>query len=134
MQVRHLSGPPIWYNRRVDNEYHRDYYAQTAETRRERKRINSLRIKKRNREFVWNYLDEHPCVDCGEDDVVVLQFDHVTDDKVTDVSVMVSSCWSLERIRNEIEKCEVRCANCHTRITAKRHGWSVLSRDVAQLG
>jgi hypothetical protein len=30
---------------------------------------------------------------------------------------------SLDIINNEILKCEVRCANCHTRKTAEQFGW-----------
>jgi hypothetical protein len=61
-------------------------------------------------------------VDCGEADPVVLQFDHVSDDKTEDVGRMLSWAVSWKRILQEIAKCEVVCANCHARRTAKRHG------------
>jgi hypothetical protein len=69
------------------------------------------------------YLREHPCVDCGEPDLVVLQFDHVMGEKVANISLLVRRLVSWQKIMDEIAKCEVRCANCHARKTAASHGW-----------
>ena len=69
-----------------------------------------------------DYLSSHPCVDCGEDDVVVLDFDHVRGKKVDDVNRLIWRGFSWENVKKEIEKCEVRCANCHRRATHRRRG------------
>jgi hypothetical protein len=58
-------------------------------------------------------------VDCGEDDIVVLEFDHLRD-KRHNVSAMTTELW--HHIEAEIAKCEVVCANCHKRRTDWRHG------------
>ena len=71
------------------------------------------------REKIIEYLHEHPCVDCGERDIVVLEFDHVAD-KVADISVYAGGGRSWARVKAEIDKCEVRCANCHRRKTRER--------------
>lgn len=71
-------------------------------------------------ELVQSYLNLHPCVDCGETDVIVLEFDHVRGEKRLDVSRMVNSAVSVSTINTEISKCEVRCANCHRRKTYKQ--------------
>ena len=69
------------------------------------------------------YLLAHPCVGCNEMDVLVLQFDHVDpQDKITDISTMLRHGLRWETILKEIEKCVVRCANCHVRQTAKQFG------------
>ncbi len=65
---------------------------------------------------MFGYLTEHPCVDCGELDPIVLDFDHARD-KSANVSDLVASRASIEDVRKEIEKCAVRCANCHRRRT-----------------
>lgn len=74
-----------------------------------------------NQRRMWQYLACHPCVDCGERDPVVLQFDHLRD-KRCDVSAMARSGFIWETIFAEIAKCEVRCANCHMVKTAKALG------------
>jgi hypothetical protein len=70
---------------------------------------------------LYEYLETHPCVDCGESDPVVLEFDHVRDEKSYNVSAMGYLFTSWNSLLREIAKCEVRCANCHRRKTAERH-------------
>jgi len=82
------------------------------------------RMHRRYQEAIEAYLLEHPCVDCGESDTVVLQFDHVRGVRRESVPSMSSHRWAL--VIEEIAKCEVRCANCHVRKTKrnKEHaGW-----------
>lgn len=77
----------------------------------------------RNRTWIKNYLESHPCVDCGESDIVVLEFDHRDDvEKVNNVSNMIRR-YSLNNIKLEVDKCDVRCCNCHRRRTAIQFSW-----------
>jgi hypothetical protein len=65
------------------------------------------------------YLAEHPCVDCGETDIRCLEFDHRDPElKVAPISILLQRGRSWRAIAAEIEKCDVRCANCHRRRTA----------------
>lgn len=67
-----------------------------------------------------DWLAEHPCVDCGEDDIVVLEFDHLRD-KEFNITTKVVKGYTWESIlKTEIPKCEVVCCNCHRRRTNKR--------------
>lgn len=84
---------------------------------------SSRRIRDRNCRFIFEYLRESSCEDCGEDDFIVLEFDHRFGDKVDSVTKMALNGVSLKRLEAEIEKCEVRCANCHRRRTANAHNW-----------
>lgn len=70
--------------------------------------------------WTFAYLKTHPCVDCGETDPIVLEFDHVQGNKRDAVSRLIR--YSLQVVQDEILKCEVRCANCHRRKTAKQFG------------
>ena len=74
-------------------------------------------------QMVGIYLSEHPCVDCSETDIRVLEFDHVHGQKMDEISHMLSQHYGWPRIASEIAKCEVRCANCHRIKTNERGGW-----------
>ena len=71
--------------------------------------------KVRNQRFVNAYKFAAGCCDCGERDPIILDFDHVVVAKRHRVSTMVACGWGLLTIVREIEKCVVRCANCHRR-------------------
>lgn len=90
------------------------------------KRIKQIRESERRKvgekqRFMIDYLTFHPCVDCGESNIIVLQFDHLRD-KRNMVSYLVSESYSMKRVLDEIAKCEVVCANCHLKRTAERQG------------
>ena len=68
------------------------------------------------------YLRRRCCVDCGEWDPLVLEFDH-RGRKSKAVADLVRSTVSWKRIEQEMAKCEIRCANCHRRKTARERGW-----------
>ncbi len=74
------------------------------------------------REYVWDYLATHPCIQCGETDPVVLEFHHRYG-KDRAISRMVADGLSIATIQAEINKCDVLCANCHRRVTAQNRGW-----------
>ena len=74
----------------------------------------------RNREFIRCIKEISKCIDCGENNPVVLDFDHVKGEKLMNISDMSSRGYSFKSIEKEMEKCEVRCANCHRIITTKR--------------
>ena len=86
-------------------------------------------------EAVGAYLLAHPCVDCSEADVRVLDFDHrVGSGKQAEVMRLVQNGYSVARVMAEIVKCDVRCRNCHAKVTYERLGenWrSALMRRTA---
>lgn len=79
-----------------------------------RKRNISRRTRARSRAGVVR----SECVDCGETNPLLIDFDHLWD-KHADVSYMIHAGFSWTKIDTEIDKCAMRCANCHARKTAR---------------
>jgi hypothetical protein len=97
----------------------RDWY-------REHRAVHIANVARRNiayrrtlRAQIAAYFATHPCVDCGERDIRCLQFDHRDrSTKTANVAYLLGGAMSWKSILAEIEKCDVRCANCHSRRTA----------------
>lgn len=103
-------------------EYDNKYYKTNYEYRKEYIQQNRALAREDASKYILNYLLEHPCIDCGESDPVVLEFDHVIGKKRDNVSNLKRS--SVIAVKEEIKKCEVRCANCHRKKTARQFGWT----------
>ncbi len=91
-------------------------------------------IIKRNQKYLLLFLLDHPCLDCKEPDPIILTFDHVRGKKRRNIADMARRGVSLATLQIEIDKCEIRCHNCHTRKTAKDQGWyKILSEIVPDI-
>ena len=99
-----------------------EYYQNNKEKELAYKWERQVRQREKARLYVFTYLSAHPCVDCGEDDPMVLTFDHVRGVKKMALSQMVNQGYSVTALQTEIDKCEVRCHNCHHRIEKIRRG------------
>ena len=88
------------------------------------------------KEYIKNYLIirkcvgvEHYGIKCSESDPCCLEFDHVDpSQKKFTISKAVRARVSLPQLKTEIEKCVVRCANCHK----KRHFMDKNNEKIAQ--
>jgi hypothetical protein len=113
---------PNAYCRPCQREYSRRHYAANKHKHNHRRRDNQKRYVRGNRQNLLEYLLHRQCVDCGERDPVVLDLDHVLGVKKFNIGDAISRL-SWVKIAGELEKCEVRCANCHRRKTAKQFQW-----------
>lgn len=107
--------------RQCSNENSKKYYYKNPIKHKEEtkkwKKEKDLEI----RTFIIDFLIKNPCIDCGEKNIIVLDFDHKDGvEKVFEISEMVSKRKSIKLIKKEIEKCDVKCANCHRIRTAKQ--------------
>jgi hypothetical protein len=99
----------------------REHYERNRQKYIDKARAWRDACRKQNREQIVAYLAEHPCIDCGESDIVVLDFDHREDKSFGITNLMQFA--QRARIAAEIAKCDVRCANCHGRKTAAEFGY-----------
>ena len=103
--------------------YGKAHYAKNPEPQKARNKVRSREMHRRGVVFMAQYLALNPCVDCGEADVDVLEFDHIELRRRAGGKPVTSLTGQSEsRILAEIAKCEVRCANCHTRRTRRQMG------------
>jgi hypothetical protein len=96
-------------------------YRESADERA-RKHKNRVQSADSNYEKLRKYLQNQSCVDCGLSDWRVLEFDHRDPSlKRMEVTNMI---WrhSWEKMKEEMSKCDVRCANCHRIRTATQFG------------
>jgi hypothetical protein len=106
-------------------EYQRKYYGNlpseakakrsaAAKISRDAKVLNTMRALRR-------YKMASCCVDCGEPDPIVLEFDHREGEtKSFGIAKATSKAKDLSVILAEVDKCDVVCSNCHQRRTHKR--------------
>lgn len=86
-----------------------------SEAERERRKRYKRNSREKKQAVVLEYLSTHPCVDCGIQNPIVLDFDHINQaDKTAGIADLICMHQiGLEKIKEEMEKCEIRCANCH---------------------
>jgi hypothetical protein len=117
------TGRRHGYCYECQRQYCRDHYKRNRATYNERRYLNQRKKRALFRERITEYLTQHRCIDCGETDIRVLEFDHVRGEKKGNISEMVGRNIAWRRIEAELAKCEIRCANCHRRKTALDFGW-----------
>lgn len=108
----------------------RNHYQNNKQYYLDKAIARKIKLKKEAIGFLKEYFKTHPCIDCGEKRPIVLEFDHVRGEKKHSISQMIG-LYSLNAIKEEIKKCDVRCANCHRIKTAKDGGWDNLYATIA---
>ena len=79
--------------------------------------LRAIKVK-----YIWDYKASKGCTDCGEKDPIVLDLDHIDPNtKIHEPSSLGKYSW--KTLKDEIAKCEVRCANCHRRRTHIEKHW-----------
>ena len=100
--------------RDCQREYRRSHYEQN----RQKYIDKAAAWRKAEKIKFFQWLSQHSCVDCGNSDIRVLQFDHLGD-KAFNVSEKVG-VLGFDAIMDEVSKCDIVCANCHAIRTAER--------------
>lgn len=97
----------------------RAYFRERGDVHRSQSGRALTARRRRAKQHVLDYLQAHPCVECGEADPVVLEFDHIQVKRVN-VSKLAHDGATVDRLDEEIALCQVVCACCHRRRTAAR--------------
>lgn len=100
--------------------YGKEHYAANRQRYVDQARIQKRRLALERTRYLLEFFVTHPCMDCGEKDPVVLEFDHLRDKLFDICQALPYRNW--QSIMDEMAKCEVVCANCHRRRTARRKG------------
>jgi len=115
--------------------YWLNWYAIPANRDKHIKRNRAVRDKRlvEIRKWVNDYKVEHGCVDCGYNaNAAALDLDHRDPtEKRNTVCMLVRNMNSLEGVKEEVVKCDVRCANCHRIKHANERQTSVVSAGCA---
>jgi hypothetical protein len=99
-------------------EYQRNYQHSWHQRNKEKRLARMYERKAAIYEHIQGIKDQLRCADCGEQHPATLQFHHLNSEhKAFTIGDAVNRGFSLDRIKKEIEKCIVLCANCHF----KRH-------------
>lgn len=83
------------------------------------------RRKVRLRNMIKNIKRYASCLDCGISGSrcpEVLEFDHVKGEKSTNIAWVAEKGYGAARLKAELAKCEIVCANCHRIRTVRRRG------------
>ena len=120
-QTEKIQQGDRWRCRTCNIEHSKKWYSlkENKVTHIARVAKNKIKRGEEIKTSIIEYLSSHPCVDCEENDIIVLEFDHVRGKKLYNISDMVARDFSWKSIQKEIEKCDIRCANCHKRRTAQ---------------
>ena len=117
--ILHSQCKECYGNSRKQKEHYQKYKTEYQERTNKRKVVKSVE----NRENLIEYFKTHPCINCNEHNPIVLDFDHRDEkEKKYGISKMIYD-YNWETILEEINKCDVLCANCHRIKTSKQFGW-----------
>ena len=105
--------------KKCQKKYHnQQWYIKNREKRLKQTKERKAKLQNENYEKILYMYFAKGCVDCGTQDDRVLEFDHVRGIKKKfkgseGISYMVRNGYKWSTIKREIEKCDVRCRNCH---------------------
>jgi hypothetical protein len=118
---RKAKGQRDNYCRPCRAAYKQEHYAAHRERYIANASIRKRALIAERTAYLIEFFRERPCTDCGEADPLVLEFDH-TGHKSFSISVGIRG-HKWQSVLDEIEQCDVVCANCHRRRTALRGGF-----------
>lgn len=91
------------------------------EENKEKYRIATRSRRSIFRQHIESIKSDTPCHDCGiQYPPYIMDFDHVRGEKRWNIGSQLQRASSLSDLQEEIDKCEIVCANCHRHRTHQR--------------
>lgn len=88
-------------------EYLKSHYLQNKQ-----KYVGAIYSRRdRNSQLILEYKQGKTCEVCGNDNPVLFDFHHL-EGKELEITNAVHD-WGIKRIKRELDKCQILCANCH---------------------
>ena len=104
--------------------FYTNHYAKYGDLYRKRAQARRIMLRQEYRTNMLAYLSGKACIICGENDLRVLEFDHINpSEKLFSISQAVKLGYSWPAVEIEIGKCRILCANCHKKQTAHQANW-----------
>jgi hypothetical protein len=90
-------------------ECRRRWYSNNKESEKNHVKKRKEKIRK----WFENYKSNLKCAICSENHLATLEFHHNSNNKENGIADMTHNGYSIDKIKKEIEKCEILCSNCH---------------------
>jgi hypothetical protein len=119
---RKARGQRDNYCRTCRAAYKHEHYAVHRERYIAKALLRKQTVVAERAAYLVEFFRERPCLDCGEIDPLVLEFDHLGNKSFNIAHGLRDRNWQV--VLDEIAKCDVVCANCHRRRTALRAGFA----------
>ena len=97
--------------KKCNKEYQKQYYVNNKDVVINRNKANRTSLQ----EWLSSYKQTLKCSICDETHPACLDFHHLKD-KEFNIADAIRLRYSIKRVKKEIEKCEVLCANCHRKL------------------
>jgi len=104
--------------KQLESEYKKKWYSRNKQKVIANSKKNTYLHREEVRSYIKKYKEDHPC-SCGENDISCLDFHHESGEKEFNISRAIKAGYSLERIKTEINKCSIKCSNCHRKLHSK---------------
>lgn len=112
-------------DKELQKEYQRNWFIKNQEKHKVSTLKGRAKMREANRAYVAT-VKSKPCMDCGVSyPYYVMDFDHRPGtNKISKVAVLADQ-QSLDKVKEEIAKCDLVCSNCHRERTHSRKYGSI---------
>ena len=110
--------------RKTDKVFHDKELQRSREHYHKDPKHHKEQVRRRieiNKKYIRDVKSKSKCVRCPEQHPACLDFHHPQGSKKHNLHQAFDISWSLKRIKEEIAKCEILCANCH-----RKEHWAYL--------